>query len=152
MLAQDGYARSGGAFKVDDDVAKYASDFVNAYAAGFGDALKSGKISPEQIERRALMYPESLCRMALLNGQRQARKERGATRWRRVLGESKNGPCDECIADSQITHDIDDPFVEFHPGGQCSQQFLQYTMTDGGMLEMPVPSSGNEVVRRRRIG
>jgi hypothetical protein len=78
-------------------------------------------------------------------------KERGARKWRRILGESKSGPCAECTADSLVTHDIDEAFFEFHVNGVCSQQFLQYTMVDGTMTEIPVPSDENDRVRRRRI-
>jgi hypothetical protein len=107
-----------------------------------------------QVVRRAMMYPEEGWRLAVVNGQREAMKERGAKRWRRILHPelSKDGPCAECTADAEITHDIEDDFVEFHPNGVCSQQFLEYTSGDNEMkIEMPVPTDEANVVRRRRV-
>ncbi len=151
-LAKDSYRRSGGAHEYDRSSGLEAAAFVNAYADNFGEAIRQGTMTEAQIERRAMMYPESGFRMAVMNGQKQAMKERGARRWRRVLGASRNGPCMECTADAEITHDIDEAFVEFHPNGVCSQQFLQFTMGEGEMpIDMPVPSDESDRIRRRRI-
>jgi hypothetical protein len=150
VIGEDSYRRSGGAHAYEPEAGLDAATFVNGYADGFGEAIRDGKLTAAQIEHRALMYPDSGFRMAVTNGQRQAMKERGAKRWRRILGESISGPCAECTADSLITHDISETFLD-HPHGQCSQQFLQYTMVDGTMTEMPVPSDENERIRRRRI-
>jgi hypothetical protein len=152
-IADDSYHRSGGSHHIDPEIGQFAADFVNNYANGFGDALNSGRLTPSQIERRGMMYPEEGFKLAVINGQRQAMKERGARMWRRILHPelSVSGPCAQCAADAYVTHGIDDPFMEFHPNGQCSQQFLEFTVGDSDMkIEIPVPSDETDRTRRRR--
>jgi hypothetical protein len=151
-IADDSYHRSGGVHHFDPNAGQFAADFVNSYANGFGDAIKSGKLDMAKIERRAKMYPVEGFKLAVINGQRQAMKERGAKRWKRILGESERGPCEQCIADSKTLHDIDDVFVEFHNNGTCSQQFLQCKVSDSDLgIEIPVPTDETDKSRRRRI-
>jgi len=148
-ISADSYHRSGGAFALSLENAAFAANFVNAYAEGFRLALRAG-MDDKQIERRAMMYPTEGFRLAVLNAQRQALHERGARKWRRMLHPelSEAGPCQQCMADAEVLHDIEDPFVEFHPNGVCSQQFLVYTM-EGRDIEIPVPSDEADHTRRR---
>jgi hypothetical protein len=150
-IADESYHLSGGAHHLEDGVANLAPEFINGYADKFLDDLKASE-DMQSFEVRAMMYPQEGFKLAVANGQRQAMRERGARKWRRVLGESKNGPCNACVADSKVTHDIDEPFFEYHPSGQCSQMFLHYTMSDNDSMELPVPSDRDtEYIRRRRI-
>lgn len=153
-FADDSYHMSGGSHHLVGENAQFAVDYVNKFLPGFKEALKANGADPSDpaFERRAMMYPQEGFRLAVMNGQRQALKERGARKWRRILGESKSGPCAICAEDAKHTHDIDEPFTEFHPSGTCSQQFLQFSMSDTDFTEIPVPSDRDlEYIRRRRI-
>lgn len=118
-----------------------ASRFVNSFAEGFLQDLKSnsGKMP---YRRRTLLYGETGIQIAHLNGIQAAMQERGSKFWQRVLHPelSKAGPCQLCIADSKITHPIEEPFRVLHVNDVCSMSPVGLRFTGpGGLTEFGVP-------------
>lgn len=171
-ITQAAYKRAGGVGTVPDGVKRFAADFVNSFAPGFVTTLveeleREGQIAEGKWALRASQYGVEGYKMAVFGGTNQAMSERGAKFWRRILhpAGSKSGPCMLCVADSQIRHEMSEPFIVMHPNEACTAQELgvQYT-TATDYLEVPVPNffteiddilraagvTGERIVRRRR--
>ena len=118
-----------------------ASVFVNSFAEQFREDLRR-QVGTMDYERRALMYGETGYRLAFVQGIQAAMRERGATHWRRILHpeSSKSGPCPLCIADAELTHPLEEPFLALHVGEVCTMSpiTLQFTGA-GGAVEYGIP-------------
>jgi hypothetical protein len=162
------YQETGGVGQPAYEEVQFSSRFVNSFADRFLDrlleAIQKGE-DLKQFERRALLYPLEGYKMAVINGQMRAMVERGARYWQRILHpeRSKSGPCELCVADSQIIHPHTEPFVVLHPNEKCERQDLGIVFyTEGGLptIEVPVPQFSESeweelrdlpaIVRRRR--
>lgn len=133
MLAsgQSGYKSAGGVHAYDtrllDKAVQTQIDYANNYQ-------NSGAI----VDTRTAMYPREAHHIGRMVGVQQALKEKGAKSWRRVLHPelSKTGPCAECTADALVTHDITEPWYEYHPLGRCGIQGVAF-ISDSGATEIP---------------
>ena len=144
-FAQRGYKDAGGAFEIDKEWVDGAVSFVNSFTDGFAERLRPVIDDPERLADyrwNAYLYPQEGRHVAYMYGVQWAMKEKGAKAWQRVLHPelSKTGPCELCIADSQIIHDIDEPFFEPHPNGVCGIQGIAYYMDKSELpIEVPIP-------------
>lgn len=139
--AQKGYVTAGGLGQLDDDCLGAACHFVNAYLPGLQAALKTAdKRDDAKMIARVLMYPQEGYKMAVLNGQNRAMRERGATNWKRIV---KASGCVACQADAQLLHSIDEPFQVLHPNEDCpgGELYLQYFIGGLPSIEIPTPGS-----------
>ena len=172
LIAQQAYTASGGMGELPLEWASLSAQFVNSFASGFEQALLGALAQGESLEKflyRAMLYPQEGYKMAVINGQSYAMRERGARHWRRVLHPelTSSGPCELCVADSLIIHAIEEPFIVLHPNEACSKQelWLQYFVGGVPSIEVPVPASasgfdefvkglgkmGKSITRRKRV-
>ncbi len=147
-IAQQAYTASGGIGEIPIEWAGLAAQFVNSFASGFEQALLGALAQGEPLDKflyRAMLYPQEGYKMAVINGQSYAMRERGARHWRRVLHPelTQGGPCELCVADSLILHAIEEPFIVLHPNEACSKQDLWIQYFTGGIpsIEVPIPAS-----------
>ena len=142
-----GYVESGGISNADKSRIEAITLWNNEYASGFEQDLLEALDTDKDFgafESRAMLYPREGWRRAYMAGIFQARREQGFTGWRRVLGESVSGPCEWCLADSQITHNINEEWTD-HPLGVCKQEVVWLTFFRGPQSSMPIripPLSG----------
>lgn len=156
QIAAEAYKDMGGIGTVGLDKIQAAASFVNSFADNFGNDLKhlvenDEPVATDAIQRRTMLYPQEGFKGATVNGQNQALAERGASHWRRVLHPelSKTGPCPFCVADSQVVHDMSEPFEVLHPNDVCGTQDvnLQYFTNGIPSIEVPVPGYGNDLAQ-----
>jgi len=155
----EGYHQQGGVGEPDLDWLMNSPQgiaFQIEHLRKFKNDLLGALKEPEKIgamKRRAEMYAGALV-YAYIMGTQAAARSMGATHWRRVLHPelSKSGPCDQCIADSQVLHTIDEPFESFHPSEYCTVQSVSYSWASGNVapLNVRVPSSVSPGHRIRR--
>lgn len=139
-----GYRNAGGVWQLDDEVLGVATNFVNAFLPGFQHALETADARDDaKLIARALLYPAEGYKMAILNGQNRAMRERGASHWKRIV---KAGGCPDCTADAQLAHPIDEPFLVLHPNENCAgqEQYIQYLIGGLPSVEIAVPGSRGE--------
>lgn len=152
-ITDSSYRAVGGAFDLPERWLHTAATFVNAFASKFGQAITAGQLSPDQIRARAQLYPQEGYKMAMLNGQAYAMRERGATAWKRAV---YHPDCPECAADSQLLHAINEPFLVMHPNENCGKGPLHvhyFSGTGDLLLECPIPGhdvEGRTLHRRLR--
>jgi len=149
-ITRKAYVEAGGVGTLPSEWKELAANFVNAFADNFLSDLNSGEsYSPDKLTWRTKLYPQEGYKMAVLNGQSYAMREKGASHWRRVLHyeATATGPCPLCKADAQVIHSIEEPFAVMHPNENCSQQelYLQYFAGSIPSIEMPVPSFQDEM-------
>lgn len=144
-FAVDGYAVGGGAFEVDPDWIRGATNFVNSFADNFRTDLYGDVDTGRNVDDRrwrVYLYPQEGRHLGYMWGLQQAMRERGARGWKRVLHPelSETGPCIACIADSMNIHPITVGFFEPHPSGVCSAMSIAYYTAEEGMpIEVPIP-------------
>lgn len=154
LAGTEAYREAGGFGNPDPESLKIASDYVNSYADNFGDDLRaaleaSEPLGTNSVLRRGMYYPQEGFKAATVNMTNQAMSERGASHWRRVLHPelSKAGPCPDCVADSQVVHEMSEPFAIMHNNDVCGTQEinLQYFTNGIPSIEIPVPAYGNDL-------
>jgi len=129
-----GYRDAGGMLpQVPEPWRGFAAPFINKFADHFLGDLENNTTQMD-VQRRTLMYGEEGHRMAYLQGVQAAMEERGATHWRRALHPelSRSGPCPLCLADAQILHSIDEPFLSLHPNEMCSMAPIRLRFSGAG--------------------
>lgn len=110
----------------------YASRFKQDMLDAIGEDLA-------QFEDRAGMYSPAGWKKGYMAGIWQAKRyEQEYTGWRRILGSSVSGPCDWCIADSQIIHPIEDEWYD-HPSGVCSPLYISFWRGERSSFPMRIP-------------
>ena len=125
----------------------------NDYARNFERDMLSAVEAGEdllQFEDRAGMYSPAGWQKAYMAGVFQAKKyEQNYTGWRRVLHPelSQSGVCEWCLADSLITHPIEEEFFD-HCNGVCSVAFLTFYRGEMSSYPMRIP----ELTTRPSIG
>jgi len=144
-FAVDGYAVGGGAFEVDPDWIRGATNFVNSFADSFRTDLYGDVDAGRNLDDRrwrVYLYPQEGRHLGYMWGLQQAMREHGARAWKRVLHPelSETGPCMACITDSMNIHPITVGFWEPHPSGVCSAMSIAYYTAEEGMpIEVPIP-------------
>lgn len=150
-FAQQGYQDAGGTLNA-KQAAESATRFINSYADGFGDYLRSDGFSPDRGRWRAFLYPNEGHKLGFILGQQHAMRERGARAWRRRLHPelSETGPCAACIEDSHKIHSMDEEFIALHVNEMCDvvTTLIYYPVGPEGLTpelrpiqEMPVPTA-----------
>lgn len=135
-----GYRDAGGRQEPMLDRIEAAVAWNNDYARNFEQDMISAIERGEdlgQFEDRAGMYSPQGFRKGWFGGIWQARGEQGYTGWKRILHPeaSREGPCEFCIADSQVTHAMAEEWYDHH-SGVCSIQYL--TFYRGGTSSYPM--------------
>ena len=141
---RSGYAEAGGVGDIDTSRVEAVILWNNEYASGFErDLLEAVGTDKDfaALENRAMMYPREGWRRAYMGGVFQARKEQGATGWRRILRPdlSVSGPCEDCESDAQRVHSIDEEFYD-HPRGVCDIEWLTFFRGPASTMPVRVPS------------
>jgi len=155
----EGYQLGGGFGEPERGRIDSAIQWNNDYLDNFVEDLLTNSEDERIIsgwKNRARLYAREGHKKGFMVGIFQAMEEHGARGWRRVLHPelSEAGPCDDCIADSRLTHPITTPFFD-HVWGVCSSQSVYFYRGVGPMeipLGFPVPYVPGEkhIVRRVR--
>lgn len=148
---QDGFRDWGGRSMLDANTINGAPQgiiFQQNHAQALKDAMFANE-NPLLFRDRALSYSGAV-HYAYMLGVQEAMKDHGATGWVRVLHPelSISGPCPECRADASIVHDASETFFEFHPGGVCTVQSVQFMFGDTKNAVVRVPDLARRVMRR----
>ncbi len=150
-----GYEASGGVDAINSDRVQAVVVWNNGYAENFRNVLLDAIGADRDLadyEWRANMYAPQGWRRGYVAGTFQARRELGATGWRRVLGDSVEGPCEWCIADSLIIHDISEEWTD-HPRGVCSREveWLSFWRGERSTMPMRIPPLEHPVPSVRNV-
>lgn len=146
-VTRDSYTATGGRGELNDEAANFSADFVNAFTDGFRSRLLTDQEHGSDLSvhaGRAMLYATEGYKMAVVNGQRLAMRDRGVRGWKRIVGADA---CPACKADSAIMHGIAEPFTLVHVNESLSAEELSvqyYSAAGFPGVHIPVPSYHDE--------
>ncbi len=146
---RQGYIASGGRLDPMLDRIEAMIAWNDDYASRFKQDMLDAIEDLAQFEDRADMYSPQGFRKGWFGGVWQARKEQGYTGWRRILHpeSSLEGPCEWCLADSQVIHSMEEEFYDHH-SGVCSIHYLTFYRGGTSTFPMRIP----ELTTRPSVG
>lgn len=148
-VTQDSYSSTGGRGELAPEALNFSADFVNAFTDGFRSRLLSDADNGSDLSvhaGRAMLYATEGYKMAVVNGQRLAMRDKGVRAWKRVVGADA---CPACKADAAIMHGIAEPFTLVHVNESLMQEELSvqyYSAAGFPGVHIPVPSYHDETV------